>query len=173
MPPPAHQGFQHQHRVYQDYPHRSGKRDALRRPWPSRINNNSCFEKVFVECWSFLLEMLKSLTFGTADGGGCVGFCFFLFVCYYLRVVIHIYIYMFCWIGVRCPFFGILCLFFGKKKQNLSHTTKSVEKLRHMFRGGLQHLQQPPTIFGGIVGAFRIDCLELLVFHALVGSLAR
>ena len=105
---------------------------------------------------------------------GLCGFLF-LFVCLLLleSCDTYIYIYMFCWIGVRCPFFGILCLFFGKKKQNLSHTTKSVEKLRHMFRGGLQHLQQPPTIFGGIVGAFRIDCLELLVFHALVGSLAR
>jgi len=63
--------------------------------------------------------------------------------------------------------------FSGKKNKTYHTQPKSVEKLRHMFRGGLQHLQQPPTIFGGIVGAFRIDCLELLVFHALVGSLAR
>ena len=99
----------------------------------TRSNQQQLFRESLRRVGVFL-EMLKSLTFGTADGGGCVGFCFFLFVCYYLRVMIHIYIYVLLdWCAL--PFlWNSLPLFREKKTKLITHNQKRGETSSHVSR---------------------------------------
>ena len=79
--------------------------------WKRETTNNSRFRESLRSLLEFFVGDVEIPNFWNCGLCGFL-FSFFSFVCYYLRVMI----YIFCWIGVRFPFLGILCLFFGEQK---------------------------------------------------------
>lgn len=115
-----HRGFQHQHRVYQDYPHRSGKRDALRRPWPENAKQpTTVVSRKSSSSWSFFGDV-EVPNFWNC---GWRGLCGFLFL--FCLFVITWELWYISFAGLVCVSLSLefFASFSGEKKQNfITHT---------------------------------------------------